>query len=126
MTFPAPRDNDQPHASCLVPRALLLARILPGRQITQPAERALFGVFRDVFFFLFIGTIRNRLPQATIQALELPRIDRQFVGLKVVVFADEIALVTLGVLGALAVSRFQWTHGGWLESNGIGFRLPKL
>lgn len=89
----------------------ILAGVLAWRQITKVAERAFFRVFRNLIFFLLVRAIANRLTKPAIKAFKFPRIDDQVVRLKIVVFANQIALIPFRILRAFSVSWFKRSQG---------------
>lgn len=104
-------------------RSILSARRVGGLtgvatrfQVALLAKRTLPGVFRLVGV-LIIRPPGDGLSQPAIETLEFPGIDRQLIGLKVIVFAGEVAFTPLGPVRASISRGLQGTHGA-------GFRGP--
>lgn len=93
--------------SCLNKNSLsidrrLTTRIFPGRHVVLMAERTLRGALcRGIVvgvFIIFIAAKTNGVSPTAVHAFQLPRIDGEVVGFKMIVFTNQRAVSAVRIL----------------------------
>lgn len=87
----------------------MLARIESRAEVVDVAKwaprRTVGGIVICGIVILFVTAKSNSVSKSAVSAFQLPRVNREFVGLEVIVFANQRAVVAVGRLLAANAGR---------------------
>ena len=91
-----------------------MARVSAGRQATGIAKRTSLHRFNIFHGLGFIRAVSDGFPITTVEAFQLPGINDQFIGFKMVVFAMQVTRGARGIVGTCLLRGFGWAHSVFL------------
>ena len=91
-----------------------MARVSAGRQTTGVTKRTSLHRFNIFHGLRFIRAVSDGFPITAVEAFQLPGIDDQFIGFKMVVFAMQVTRGAGGIVGTCLLRGFSRAHSVFL------------